>query len=451
MSKGITKSQKRDYKGQHSAIARVIKITEHFFSDLPEIIDKNVADQRDVRYIKYSQAVLICMIIMKNLSGVVTMQAMNGAFNEEAAIKNLARLSKDFDLDEMPDWQTFNDYAIWLDPGGFDKVLACLIKRLLRTKQFYKYTFRGMYPVIFDGTGLAYFKQKHCEHDLVVERTDPTTGAKVPYYYHKVLVAKIVLSPKLVLTIGVEFIENEDENVSKQDCENRAAKRLMQKVHKLFPKLKILMLGDGLYCVEPIMEECEKLGWKYMFNLKEGSQPTICEEFKDMINLKEATTIEHTFGDEDGTIIFANHVEELLLKKQKFNVLQYEYEDADGKKTLFRWATNIKIVKSDAETFCKVGRGRWKIENEGFNFQKNGVFEIEHMCSLNSTGMKIHFLITQIADMIMQLYLAYDKTVLYCKESIKNAARSIFVSFTMQPWSTEIDFISTPTAYHLRD
>ena len=34
------------------------------------------------------------------------------------------------------------------------------------------------------------------------------------------------------------------------------------------------------------------------------------------------------------------------------------------------------------------GRGRWKIENEGFNSQKNGIYNIEHLNSRNSNAMK---------------------------------------------------------------
>lgn len=42
----------------------------------------------------------------------------------------------------------------------------------------------------------------------------------------KVPEAKIVFSDTVVLSPGTEFIENEKENVPKQDCENAAAKRL---------------------------------------------------------------------------------------------------------------------------------------------------------------------------------------------------------------------------------
>jgi len=41
------------------------------------------------------------------------------------------------------------------------------------------------------------------------------------------------------------------------------------------------------------------------------------------------------------------------------------------------------------------GRGCWKIENEGFNNQKNGIYEIKHLNSRNTTAMKICCIVSQ--------------------------------------------------------
>ena len=48
-------------------------------------------------------------------------------------------------------------------------------------------------------------------------------------------------------------------------------------------------------------------------------------------------------------------------------------------------------------------RKRWKIENEGFNIQKNGTFDIGHLYSKNATAIKVHYLMIQIAHIIRQL------------------------------------------------
>ena len=83
------------------------------------------------------------------------------------------------------------------------------------------------------------------------------------------------------------------------------------------------------------------------------------------------------------------------------------------------------------------GRGRWKIENEGFNNQKNGVYRIEHLNSKNNTAMKNHYLLTQISDILMQLYLAWNPYIRELKQTIKNTSSGLLESFRRQPVTEE--------------
>ena len=75
------------------------------------------------------------------------------------------------------------------------------------------------------------------------------------------------------------------------------------------------------------------------------------------------------------------------------------------------------------------GRGRWKIENEGFNNQKNEIYRIEHLNSKNSNAMKNHYLLTQIADILMQLYVAWNPYIKELKQTIKNTSSWLLESF----------------------
>ena len=119
----------------------------------------------------------------------------------------------------------------------------------------------------------------------------------------------------------------------------------------------------------------------------------------------------------------ANHVEETAGKKQTANMYDYKYEKTDktGKKELheFQWITNIDLTEKNLEEMIAAGRGRWKIENEGFNNQKNGIYDIEH---LNSNAMKNHYLLTKIADLLMLLYVGWNPLVTEIGQSIKNTS-----------------------------
>jgi len=64
------------------------------------------------------------------------------------------------------------------------------------------------------------------------------------------------------------------------DCERKAAKRLMERLKKEFPRLPICLCGESLYACEPFFEQCERNGWKYLLNFEEGSIPSIVTEYK---------------------------------------------------------------------------------------------------------------------------------------------------------------------------
>ena len=71
----------------------------------------------------------------------------------------------------------------------------------------------------------------------------------------------------------------------------------------------------------------------------------------------------------------------------------------------------MKVNDHNIESIVAMGRRRWKIENEGFNEQKNGTFCISHLCSRNENALRIHYCFIQIAHIIRQL-LKYGSKLL---------------------------------------
>lgn len=102
------------------------------------------------------------------------------------------------------------------------------------------------------------FKERHCEHCTTKTFNRGTEDEKT-IYYHTVLEARIVFGDDLVMSIATEFIENETENVSKQDCERKAFVRLADSIKKMFPRLPICIMGDSLYACEPVFSICRKI------------------------------------------------------------------------------------------------------------------------------------------------------------------------------------------------
>jgi hypothetical protein len=81
----------------------------------------------------------------------------------------------------------------------------------------------------------------------------------------------------------------------------------------------------------------------------------------------------------------------------------------EEKTTKFKWVTNYKVSANNVTTLANDGgRIRWKVENEGFNVQKNGGYGLEHAYTNNPTSAKIFYFLLQIAHMLAQLLYKGD-------------------------------------------
>ena len=67
------------------------------------------------------------------------------------------------------------------------------------------------------------------------------------------------------------------------------------------------------------------------------------------------------------------------------------------------YMTDLPITNKNIEESIVLERKRRKIENEGFNIQKNGTFDIGHLYSKNTIAIKAHYMMIQIAHIIRQL------------------------------------------------
>src|SRR5699024_6569731 len=190
----------------------------------------------------------------------------------------------------------------------------------------------------------------------------------------------------MVLSIGSEFIENESENISKQDCELKAFHRLAKKLKKSFKRLPICILGASLYACEKVFEKCDEYRWNYLFRFKKGRIKSIAEDFKAIRNLEESI--------ETNNVFWANGI---AYNERKVNMI--EYESKDNKECNYISSSKSRGLKS--LKLSNAGRIRWKNGNDGFNNQKEIRYHIKLPNSDNYTARKNHYLLTQIKDILM--------------------------------------------------
>lgn len=224
--------------------------------------------------------------ILSSIFYINSMRSTSGEFNDETVIENIGVLCGE-ELRELPYWETVNNYLKRFSPDDLQKVVCRLVNRLIRGRAFEDARLRGKYwQVILDGTQLYRSRKDLGEHSLFCRKKKGTEEEYTEYYYY-VLEAKVVLHGKIQVSILTEFIENKKREVDKQDCEQEGAKRLMERLKQEFPMLQICICGDSLYASEGFFKECHGKKWKYMLRYKEGSIPSINQEYQILKKLEK--------------------------------------------------------------------------------------------------------------------------------------------------------------------
>ena len=411
---------KREKEAEINFFEEFLKIEKHFFKDMLKKI-RNVKDTRHQSYVEYQVEIILLVIILKNIFGIESMRSMTEKFNKKECIENINRLTG-CRLEELPHYDTINNFMCKLDNQEVEKIRDYMIAQLFKKRSLEQFRLMDKYwTVIIDATSIFNFPKRHCQHCLKRQYKDKYTGEiSREEYYHNVLEAKLVAG-NMVLSLATEFIENEDENVSKQDCETKAFKRLAKKLKEKYPKLPICILADSLYASNPVMQLCKSNKWKYIIRFKDGSIPTLAEEFE---------TIRKIEGFKGSDKFFVNEIE---YRNEKINMAYATFwNKKKDKQTSFKYITNIKVTQNNFDKIIAAGRNRWKIENEGFNNQKTKRYKIEHANSLDYNAMKNHYLITQMADIMRQLYEKGAEVLKNQRKTIKEISSNLLETFRIR-------------------
>lgn len=382
----MNRKEKRTKKEEINILNDLIIVINQYF---PELINKfnGLTDLRKQSYIKYKMKVIFIVRLMGLMCEMKSMQGMTRELNTEEAIKNIAKICE-LELEEIPHCDTINNVFEQVKVSEIEEIRKYMISKLIRGKIIKKFLVRDKYyHIIIDGTGLATSRKKYNENCLVKNKTDKN-GKEYQEYSTYVLEAKLVVG-NMVFSIGSEFVENGETKEKKQDCEIKAFKRLAEKIKKEYPRLKIIISGDALYACKPVIDICNENEWKYIIRFKEGAIPSLYKEFETVVKrANESTKADYEY------------VTKLEYQEEKVNIIKYI---DSKKKTEFVYMTDLPITNKNIESSIKLGRKRWKIENEGFNIQKNGTFDIGHLYSKNQVAIKVHYLMIQISHMLRQL------------------------------------------------
>jgi hypothetical protein len=367
-------------------------------------------------------------------------------------LANLNRLAQTQQT-TLPVHDTLDHFLGHVPLAGWQQLRQQTVQRLLRMKVLDAARLLGQRVLLIDATGLICFHQRHCNHCLVQRH------GKHTLYLHHVLEAKLLGPGGVVVSLDSEFIDNADLADSagksadevKQDCELKALYRLLPRIKEDFPELPFVVAGDSLYACGPVFALLKQLRWSFVVTFKEGRTPALWQEFRALLAACPENVLRCDWADRPRQVF--RWVRQLAYEDSdkrlwKLNALECTETVANGSTQYFAWLTPLPVSrKTVAEIAQKGGRDRWKIENEGFNRQKNSGLNLEHVYSVDPEKWKAYYLLLQIAFVLVQLLergsllrrLAQEigRPVWKLFGSLKNLARRLLESVRFIAWAAD--------------
>ncbi len=329
----------------------------------------------------------------------------------------------------------------------FQKVYQWLEEKGVLNKFLY---LDGEILVALDGTEYFSSKKINCPHCNCRNHRNGTTT-----YFHG-CVTPIIVSPnqKQVINLSPEFIKKQDGH-QKQDCENAAVKRWLNKNHQNKYGYPVTLLGDDLYSRQPVCELALKPGYNFIFVCLETSHKTLYEWLEFLERSGEVTNVEKKQWDGRKNLIYHYRYTSRLPLRDDDSSLEVNWCEVTvinekTQKIIYQnnWITNHEITENNVEEIVKAGRSRWKVENEGNNVLKNHGYNLEHnfghgenhLCEFLLSLNLLSFLFHTVLDLVNSTYQKI-RNLLVTRTSFFNDIRTLLKFLWFKDWSDFFSFI----------
>jgi hypothetical protein len=187
-----------------------------------------------------------------------------------------------------------------------------------------------------------------------------------------------------VVPLEPEFILPQD-GTEKQDCELAAAKRWLQAHGAHYSAKNVTILGDDLYCHQPLCEVLLAEQFHFILVCKPDSHPALyaMREFLAATGGVGELVVRHWNGRcvEHQTYRYAN---DLPLRAEEpallVNWCELRVTDETTGEVLYHnaFATDHRLDDTTVVAVVRDGRTRWKVENENNNVLKTKGYHLEH-------------------------------------------------------------------------
>lgn len=353
----------------------------------------------------------------------------------------------------LPSGDAIEDLMRLLEPSELEKLKEVIVKELIRRKVFHKFRFMNKkFLIAVDGTGTSTYAKNYCG-----QCTSKTSKNGNTTYFHHVLEAKLVTHNDMGISVATEWIENKIEgDYEKQDCEQKAFQRMAEKLKKMFPRLPLVILADGLYPNKSIFKICRDNDWDFIFTFKEGNLPTIHKEL-ELLPPSPGNSAERTLAHKgilkSQVYTWENKVDYhdfslsvITCKERKSHIRKSDKKELEIR--TFTHITNLDISRNNCFAVSDSGRLRWAIENS-FDYLKNHGYNLGHKFSrISFVAYKNYYQCMMIAHAINQ-FVEKSTGFIELKDSVKKRS-VLFLWQRLISFFTDFDIEPLELADHIR-
>lgn len=320
------------------------------------------------------------------------------------------------EIGSIPHMDTVNRLLEKIPPEELEMVLLQTIRRLLRHGRLKTLMVGKQYIVAIDGT------QKLSRDWLWAEETLQRHHGENISYSAYTLEACLVGPQGIHIPFLTEFCENvqDGDEFAKQDCELKACKRLLARLRKAFPKLRMLVVMDGLYPNGPMMALCRKLHLDFMVVLPKECLPSVWEEVNGLRKLDKDQTRTYHWGNREQTFWWVNQIDYDFqetskswrrLKMHVAGCTDTWEENGKMKEANWVWVSSRPLTQQNVMERCnRAARHRWDIE-ESILQEKHHGYQYEHAFSLNWSAMKNWHVMMHLGHLLNVLTLHTDALI----------------------------------------
>lgn len=318
---------------------------------------------------------------------------------------NLATM---FGVKRIPSDTQIREILDEVPPEAIAPLFGGFFDRLQRGKHLVPFVFyNGAYLANIDATEYFRSEKIECPGCLEFEQKDGTVQ-----YAHQILQVAITHpEQKQIIPLAPEHIRRTDGS-EKQDCETNAGKRAVSRIRQEHPKLKLIYNGDDLYSRQPFILDVKAAGASYIFVAKPSSHVSLFENIAGLrrggcletLEVRDGKGRQHRYEWMNGVPLNGDKNSVVV------NYFEYTLVNEKGKEGYHNsWVTDLPVTGKNVALFSEGGRGRWKIENEGFNTLKTGGYHLEHNFGHGAKHLSfIFFLLNLLAFFIHQIQALCD-------------------------------------------